>query len=99
MPNDRLLSDEKICKACGKMEKGAGDENGPAECIFEEVPVFLKAQDLKTAAAVNAEWVERMEKYGDSCKCGFCSYRIPNCYPANMSCFLWQQLKKNMGAK
>lgn len=88
---DRLLSEQEIM-----IHKQDYINLANGQFILSNYLDFILKRQL---AKTDAEWVERMEKYGDSCKCGFCSYRIPNCYPANMSCFLWQQLKKNMGAK
>lgn len=39
-----LLSDEQMCKLCGKMESGDCDENGPCECPSEDIEKGAKAQ-------------------------------------------------------
>lgn len=41
-----LLSDEKICKLCGKMESGDCDENGTVECNADKISLIAKAQFL-----------------------------------------------------
>jgi hypothetical protein len=97
--SDRLLSDGEICKACSKMETGGCDENGPAECNFDDVPRFNRAQDTKTAATVNAEWIAWIESVIiHICNTPKCPY-VGNCSeaPLGKDCKLWQERKRSVG--
>ena len=67
--NDRLLSEQelqdKFCKSCVEIVRN----DCHLKCQHSLAAVkenLLEAQDLKTAAAVNAEWVEWVGQYEDT---------------------------------
>ena len=79
---DRLLDDNQLNKASNFFEDDGIER--------EEIGKLLKAQDLKTAAAVNAVWVKWGEDWCTKHKHSmrYRKYICPEC---------WQESKKEVG--
>jgi hypothetical protein len=91
-PMDRLLSNIEICHLLNDDE--AYDHAGDISIAY-----FCKAQDVKSTAARDKWWVERIEKFIGTClslevdseHCLICD-KAGVCHIES-----WQQLKKELG--
>jgi hypothetical protein len=99
--SDRLLSEQKMgelfCDTCSGVDVCSG------KCgDYEGVETICKAQDLKTAAAVNAEWATSMDKAMSDCMNHKCKLETKQCKYGGYSfgcfyCEWWQERKRSVG--
>jgi hypothetical protein len=88
MKNEQLLNENEITKIVG----------WPSAFEYAKIIEIVTAQDRKTTAARDKEWVKRIEDYfGQGILCGFWPKHCDNCTISDGCLMLkWQSLKQSM---